>query len=176
MILSNYQPGDFPPQTKLNSDSDTEEVTAWCQTFLVYIKAGKVSKSLDLPFNMVVGHVAKWVEIEFFNTTLRVYIDKNEPEDDPLDNRMSENIVVDLIYHYYSSTMLLYSRITALCLYNHQKDETFDTFQARAERLIAAAYFPVMTADQIAILFHADMMTNRYLKEEVKKILIIYLN
>ena len=26
-----------------------------------------------------------------------------------------------------------------------------------------------MTVDQIAILFHMDMMTNRYLKEEVQK-------
>merc|ERR1712082_552307 len=61
------------------------------------------------------------------------------------------------------------SRITPLRLYNHQKDENFDTFQARAERLIGAANFPVLTVDQIAILFHVDRMTNRYLKEEVQK-------
>ena len=39
----------------------------------------------------------------------------------------------------------------------------------RAERIIGAANFPTMTVDQIAILFHVDMMTNRHLIEEVQK-------
>ena len=109
MIISSYQPGDKPPSTKLSSESETEEVTTWCQTFKTYIKAGKVRPSLNIPYNMIVGHVAKWCETEFFDTTLRVFINNNRPEEDPLDNRMSEDIIVDLIYHYYSLTMLLYS-------------------------------------------------------------------
>merc|ERR1712105_245801 len=93
----------------------------------------------------------------------------NCPEEDSLDHSMTEVIIVELIYHYYSSTTLLHSRITALRKYRHQKNETFDQFQARAERLIGAVNFPSMTVDQIAILFHTEMMTNRYLKEEVHR-------
>merc|ERR1712105_185639 len=81
-----------------------------------------------------------------------VFINQNCPEEDPLDNRMSEDIIVELIYHYYSSTTLLHSRITSLRKYRHQKNETFDQFSARAERLIGAANFPSMTCDQIGIL------------------------
>ena len=82
---------------------------------------------------------------------------------------MSEDIIVDLIYHYYSSTSLVYSHITPACVYNHQKNETFDTFINRAERIIGAANIPTLTLDQIAILFHINMMTNRHMLEEVHK-------
>ena len=169
MVLSNYHPGDRPPTFKLTSDSEAEQVTFWCETFKTYIKAGKIRQSLNIPYSMVVGYVAKHADPDFFDTTLRVFINQNCPEEDPLDNRMSEDIIVELIYHYYSSTTLLHSRITSLRRYRHQKNETFDQFSARAERLIGAANFPSMTCDQMAILFHTDMLTNRYLKEEVHR-------
>ena len=120
LIIAQYQPGDSPPGHKLGSESNSEEVTTWCQTFKTYIQAGKVKPSLNIPYNMIVGHVAKLCETEFFDNTLRLFINNNRPEEEIVEARMSEDIIVDLIYHYYSSTSLVYSQITPIRLYNHQ--------------------------------------------------------
>ena len=82
---------------------------------------------------------------------------------------MSEDIIIDLIYHYYSTTSLIHSRITPFRKYQHQKNEDFDSFMTRAQRIITGANIPTLTIDQLAILIHVDMMTNRYLIEEVHK-------
>ena len=39
----------------------------------------------------------------------------------------------------------------------------------RAQRIITNANIPTLTIDQLAILTHVDMMTNRHLMEEVHK-------
>ena len=82
---------------------------------------------------------------------------------------MSEDIIIDLIYHYYSTTSLIHSRITPFRKYQHQKNEDFDSFMTRAETIIASANIPTLTIDQLAILTHVNMMTNRHLIEEVHK-------
>ena len=118
MIISNYQPRGKPPGTKLGLESGIEEVTAWCQAFRLYIKSGKIKHSINIPYKMIIGYVANWCEIDFFNTTLKAFIDNNRPEEDLRESRMSEDIIVDLIHHYFSSVTPLYDRITAVQRYS----------------------------------------------------------
>ena len=61
---------------------------------------------------MIVGHVSKLCETQFFDNILRLFINYNRPDEEILNARMSEDIIVDLIYHYYLTTSLVYSRIT----------------------------------------------------------------
>ena len=117
--MQNYKPLGQAPLHKLYSDSSSEEVTTFCQKFKTYIISGKAKESMNVPHNMVMGVLSGLCETQFYDNVLRLYIKNNRPPTDEYDDRMSEDIIVDLIYHYYSSTSLVYSRITPACVYNH---------------------------------------------------------
>ena len=67
---------------------------------------------MNVPHNMILGHLSKLCETQFFDNILRLFINNNIPNEEELKARMSEDIIVNLIYHYYSTTSLVYSQIT----------------------------------------------------------------
>ena len=82
---------------------------------------------------------------------------------------MTEDIIINMVYHYYSTTSLLHALVTPFRSYKHQRNEDFDVFMTRVERIIESTNVPTLTMDQLAILVHVDMMSNRHLVEEVHK-------
>ena len=78
--------------------------------------------------------------------------------------------VIDLIYHYYMTMTLLHARITPFRLYKHQWNESFNVFMAQAKRIITSANIPMLNMNQLSILAHVDMMTNKVLLEEIYKV------
>merc|ERR1712074_275937 len=50
----------------------------------------------------VLGHMAKRVDPDFFDSILRIFIDKNRPEEGSGDQRMSEDIIIELIQQFYN--------------------------------------------------------------------------
>ena len=163
IIIANYEPGGNPPDIILGSGSEIEDITSWCQQFKTHIKAGKLRNSLQIPYEKVIGYAAKWCEKEFFESTLKAIFESNKPTDN--NPQLSEDIVVDLMYEHFSSSRSLHNQSLAIQKYRHLENETFDRFQRRVGILIGATDFQTMTADQIAIMFHMDMMTNKILKK-----------
>ena len=80
-----------------------------------------------------------------------------------------EDRVIEMVFHYYTTTTLLNARITPFWAYKHQQGESFESFMARAERIIVSANIPTLDMNQLSILTHIDMITNRTLLEEVHK-------
>ena len=123
----------------------------------------------EIPYKKIIGYTAKWCEKGFFESTLKTLFENNRPDENEIGAWMSEDILVDLIYNNFSSARSLHNQAVAIQKYRHLEDETFDRFQRRVGILIGPTDFPAMTKDQIAIMFHMDMMTNRVLKKEIWK-------
>ena len=126
-------------------------------------------EKIDLPLNVVVGCLAKHVETNFFSTTLQQYIIKNTV-DEEIPGHPMEDRVVEMVFHYFTTTTLLNAQITPFRSYKHQQGKSFKSFMARAERIIVSANFPTLDMNQLSILTHMDMMKNRTLMEEVHKV------
>ena len=77
--------------------------------------------------------------------------------------------MIDMIFHYYSTTTLLHARITPFRSYKHQQNENFNAFMSWAEQIITLANIPTLNMNQLSIA-HVDMMTNKVLMEEVYKV------
>ena len=141
----------------------------FCQTFRLYIEAGKVVESIEIPYQVVMGYLSDFLDTHFYDTTLCLFIDNNIPKEEDRGGRKTEDSIIDMIFHYYSTTSLLHARITPLHLYKHQWNEDFDIFMTRTEQIIASTNIPPLNKDQLSILVHVDMMSNRYLIKEVHK-------
>ena len=59
-------------------------------------------------------YLSDFVETNFFNTTLRRFIENNIPNEEDRVGGKTEDSVIDMIFHYYSTTTLLHARITPL--------------------------------------------------------------
>ena len=84
-----------------------EDVAKFCYAFDIYIKGGKIMNNVNLPVNMVLGVLVQCVEPMFFTTTLRNFILNNIPKED--NNIPNEERIVEYIYHYYTSSILLHA-------------------------------------------------------------------
>ena len=82
MYLNSYKPKGTQPSPKFISTSSMEEVAKFCHTFRLYIQAGKLLKSVDIPYNIVMGYLSDFVETNFYNTTLCQFIDNNIPNEE----------------------------------------------------------------------------------------------
>ena len=136
MYLNSYKPKGTPLSPKLTSTSNTEEVSQFCHTFKLYIKGGKMIKSIDIPLNIVIGCLAEHIQTNFFDTTLCCFIENNIPNYEEIEGEPMEDRVINIIYHYYMTMTLLHAQINPFHSYKHQRNESFDTFMARAERII----------------------------------------
>ena len=109
MYLSSYRPKGMPPYPILHSTSSTEDVAKFCQTFRVYIQAGKVMESINIPYSMVMGHLSEFIESNFYDNTLCLFKDNNIPSEQDGAGRMTEDYIIDMVFHYYLTTSLLHA-------------------------------------------------------------------
>ena len=89
-------------------------MTQFCHDFLIFIKGGKVMKSKDLPLNLVVGCLAEYVEANFFDMTLHCFIENNTV-DEEIPGHPMEDRVVEMVFHYFTTTTLLNGQIMLFC-------------------------------------------------------------
>merc|ERR1712105_585943 len=117
-IISSYQPVGNPPRFPLNKDSEPKQVDLWCREFDNWIKAEKVRSTFDIPYEVVLGHLAERVDPYFFRSILSIFLNENRPEEGSGDQRMSEDIIIDLVQQLYK--MVNYINSTTYTQ-NHEK-------------------------------------------------------
>ena len=86
-------------------------------------------EKIDLPLNVVVGCLAEHIETNFFSTTLWRFI-INNTADEEIPGYPMEDRVVEMVFHYFTTTTLLNAWIMPFCSYKHQKNESFELFMA----------------------------------------------
>merc|ERR1712105_469743 len=99
--MGKYRPVGNPPRFCLDKDSELKQVILWCTDFGIWIKAGKINPTFDIPYDVVLGHMAKRVDPDFFSSILSIFLDKNRPEEGSGDQRMSEDIIIELVQQLY---------------------------------------------------------------------------
>ena len=107
-----------------------------------------VCKTLNLPYQIVMGYLSEHIETYFFDNTLRLFIENNICPAYERVGKMTEDVIINMVYHYYSTMALLHARITPFHWYRYLWNEEFDVFMTRAERIIASANIPTLTMDQ----------------------------
>ena len=75
-FLSNFKPDGVIPRVLLSSSVTSEQISCFTTEFGRYIRGAKVFEDLILPRNLVLSYLGKFSEIEFYDSSLRPFLEK----------------------------------------------------------------------------------------------------